>query len=198
MKQALLVIDYTDSSCLKKYERPEWGVTFSAVREMATRLQTLIEYYRTNQCGEIIWIVCCPWVKGEIHPSIERLYETNPDATFYTDGTGASDFYQVSPAPQEKIFQKNMYSAFSGTQGKLNDYLKSQSINHLFISGVYSTGCVNATVCEAFHLGYQLTMIKDCVETFDRPYSQGYQEILFSEWSYMYGEVVESQYINLT
>lgn len=193
MKKALLIIDYTESCCLERFERPAWGCTFSAVRNVAPKLERLLNGYRANSLGEVIWIVCCPWVKGSVHPNIERLYEANSDAEFYTDGTGASEFYRVSPLSDEQVFEKNMYSAFSGTAGHLHSYLSRQGVEHLLIAGIYSTGCVNATICEAFHMGYQLSIVGDCVETFDRPSSQDYQKILLQDWEYMYGEVISSR-----
>jgi nicotinamidase-related amidase len=86
-----------------------------------------------------------------------------------------------------------MYSAFSGTGGRLHSYLSEQSVEHLVVTGVYSTGCVNATICEAFHLGYRLSIVKDCVATFDRTRSQDYQKILIQDWEHMYGELISSQ-----
>lgn len=192
-KQALLVIDYIESCCLERYERPEWGCTFSAVREMSSNLEELIDFYRVSLIGEVIWITCCPWVKGRVHPNIEKLYSSNPEAEFYTDGTGANRFYRISPTSQEQVVEKNLYSAFSGSQGKLKSYLEAKKIEHLIITGVYSTGCVNATICEAFHHGYTLSIVKDCVETFDRPSSQEFQSMLFEDWQYMYGELVSKK-----
>jgi len=83
-----------------------------------------------------------------------------------------------------------VYSAFSGTEEQLESYLNKKNIEHLVISGIYSTGCVNATICEAFHHGYKLTIIRDCVETFDDEDKQAYQRHLFTDWSFMYGKVV--------
>jgi nicotinamidase-related amidase len=159
---------------------------------MASRLNEFLNYYRANSLGEVIWVICCPWVKGQVHPSIDRLYATNPASEFYTDGTGAADFYQVSPQPQERVFEKNLYSAFSGTRGKLQAYLETKNIEHLLFSGVYSTGCVNASICEAFHLGHKISIVKDCVETFDRSSSQQHQQLLFHDWQQMYGDLVSS------
>ena len=198
MKHALLVIDYTENWCLERYERPQWGCTFSAVRAMAPRLSSLVDIYRRSGSGEVIWIVCCPWIKGRVHPNIERLYDLNPDVQFYNDGSGARNFFEVGPTSKELILEKNLYSAFSGTQGRLDAYLKDRLIEKLFISGVYSTGCVNATICEAFHRGYQLSIIRDCVETFDRAESQEYQKALFQDWQYMYGELITSMDLKIS
>ena len=189
MNQALLVIDFIESCCLEEYKSPSLNISLSKVQGMANSIQKLVDYYRTNGIGKVIWITCCPWIKGYLHPNVERLYEENPESEFYSIKSGGNSFYKVNPLLGEPIFEKNIYSAFSGTQGQLDNYLRDQKVEHLVISGIYSTGCINATICEAFHLGYKLTVIRDCVETFDNEDKQLYQNTLFSDWSYMYGTV---------
>ena len=195
MNTSLLVIDYTESCCLEKYERPEWGCTTSAVREMASRLDLLVRTFRESELGPVVWITPCPWIPGKVHPNIEALYASNKDAEFYTDGTGASTFYKLAPLAGERIFEKNLYSAFSGTDGELHACLQEQSVERLVIAGIYSTGCVNATICEAFHRGYKLIVVGDCVETFDDEQKQDYQRHLLRDWGLMYGTVVDSSSI---
>jgi len=190
MKQVLLVIDYIESCCLEEYRDARLNHGLSKVRSIAPSLEELITFYRKQKMGEVIWITCCPWVKGQVHPNIERLYEENPESEFYSNRQGGNNFYKIQPEKQERIFDKNLYSAFSGTQGQLEAYLKNNNIEHLVISGIYSTGCVNATICEAFHHGYKLSIIRDCVETFDKAANQAYQKHLLKDWLYMYGEVI--------
>ncbi|MFC1953448.1 isochorismatase family cysteine hydrolase [Chloroflexota bacterium] len=190
MKQALIIIDYIESCCLEEYKDVWFDLGLSKVRSIASSLQELITFYREQKRGEVIWITACPWVKGYVHPNVERLYEENPEAEFYSNTLEGNNFYLIQPEKNEQVFEKNLYSAFSGTQGKLEVYLKSKDIEHLIISGIYSTGCVNATICEAFHHGYKLTIIGDCVETFDDEDRQAFQRNLFTDWAYMYGKVV--------
>ncbi|MBN2532212.1 MAG: cysteine hydrolase [Spirochaetales bacterium] len=191
MKQALLVIDYIECCCIETYRDPQLNLGLSKVREIAPSLEKLVTFYRTKHLGEVIWVTCCPWVKGYVHPTIELFYEENPEARFYSNTLEGNGFYMLTPENDEQVFKKNLYSAFSGTGGLLHKYLQEKQIKHLIMTGIYSTGCVNATVCEAFHHGYKLTIIRDCVETFDYPGKQEYQEYLLVDWSYMYGKVVK-------
>ena len=196
MKQALLIIDYIENCCLEEYKNPYLNIGLSKVREIAKSLEKLLTYFREQNLGNIIWITSCPWIKGYVHPNIERFYNENPESEFYSIKTGGNDFYIIKPKKDEPVFEKNSYSAFSGTQGELSKYLRKQRIDHLIISGIYSTGCVNATICEAFHQGHKLTVIKDCVETFDDQAKQLFQRNLLIDWSYMYGNVKSlSEYI---
>jgi nicotinamidase-related amidase len=196
MNEALLVIDYTENACIEEYQNPRYNLRLSKVRDIASSLEKLVTFYRTHQTGEVIWIKSCLWLKKYLHPNIVRFYDENPEAEFYSVKTGGDNFYHIRPEEQERIFEKNMYDAFSGTQGQLDEYLKKRNIGHLIICGIYSTGCVNATICEAFHIGYKLTIIKDCVETFDEPGKQAFQRYLLNDWSLMYGRVIDlSQFI---
>jgi nicotinamidase-related amidase len=190
MKQALLIIDYIESCCIKTYRDPHLNFGLLKVRNIASSLKTLVTFYREHNPGEVIWVTSCPWVKGYVHPNIERLYDENPEARFYSNTLEGNSFYKLTPNVDEQVFEKNLYSAFSGTNGRLHSYLQKKQMKHLVICGIYSTGCVNATICEAFHLGYKLTIIRDCVETFDSMDKQGYQEYILTDWSYMYGRVV--------
>ena len=191
MNQSLLVIDYIESCCLEEFRDPQLKMELSKVRSMAKSLEQLITHYRMKKLGNVVWITCCSWMKGYVHPNVERLYEENPESEFYSIRSGGNGFYFVRPLPDEPIFEKNIYSAFTGTNGQLDSYLRNQKIEQLVISGIYSTGCVNATICEAFHLGYKLMIIEDCVETFDSEDKQIYQHNLLTDWSYMYGKVVK-------
>jgi nicotinamidase-related amidase len=154
MNKALLIIDYTENACIEKYQNPQYNLSLSKVRDIVSSLEELITFYRTQRTGEVIWIKSCLWLKQNLHPNIVRSYDENPNAEFYSVKHGGDNFYNIRPEEYEKTFEKNMYSAFSGTQGRLDEYLKNKKIGHLIISGIYSTGCVNATICEAFHLGY--------------------------------------------
>jgi hypothetical protein len=191
MKQALIIIDYTENACIELYQNPRFNLRLSKVREIEPSLEKLAAFHRTLNEGEIIWIKSRPWVKGQVHPNIERFYDDNPEVEFYSIKLGGNNFYRIQPGEHEKVFEKNMYSAFTGTQGRLDAYLREKNIGHLIISGIYSTGCVSATICEAFHLGYKLTIISDCVGTFDDPGKQSFQQHLLNDWSLMYGKVID-------
>jgi nicotinamidase-related amidase len=192
MKQALLIIDYIESCCFEEYRDPQLNFELSRVRNMAYTLENLLSFYRAHGRGEIIWIASCSWVKGHVHANIERFYAEQPEAENYSHTVDGNNFYYVRPEKDERIFQKNMYSAFSGTQGRLETYLQHQKIERLLITGIYSTGGVNATICEAFHRGYALTILRDCVETFDDPDKQTFQRYLLDDWANMYGNVIHS------
>ena len=90
------------------------------------------------------------------------------------------------------IVTKNNYDAFSNPE--LDRYLKSKGINNLVITGVFTDGCVLATVCGAFRLGYNITIITDLVETTDNKTRQALSENLIEfTFPIMYGKTVDSK-----
>lgn len=72
-----------------------------------------------------------------------------------------------------KIFQKgtdknvDSYSGFFDNDHKsetgLNDYLKSQEIHELYITGLATDYCVKYTVIDALNLGYKVNLVIDAV-----------------------------------
>lgn len=183
--KALIIIDYTDQN-VNKNEKPEWGLLLNKVKAIRSNIIKLINICRSKNYP-IIFIGTKEWSEKQLPTNINHLYKTNPDATFYSTG---KDSFIIKPEINDQIFLKNSYSAFSGTQGKLDKYLKKIGINNLIICGIYTTGCVKDTIAEAFAKGYHLIIVKDCIETFDREDKQQYQKILLNDWPYMYGPVI--------
>ncbi|WP_345948925.1 isochorismatase family cysteine hydrolase [Mucilaginibacter sp. PAMB04274] len=62
--------------------------------------------------------------------------------------------------PQEIIVIKHRISAFVGTDLEL--ILRAQSIRHLILTGVSTSGVVLSTLREAADRDYRITVLKDC------------------------------------
>ncbi|TAM98587.1 MAG: isochorismatase family protein, partial [Rhizobiaceae bacterium] len=65
---------------------------------------------------------------------------------------------EVAPLDGEKLFIKSEASAF-GTG--LGDELKAAGIEWLFIAGVWTEACIDASVKAAMKLGFRVVLIKD-------------------------------------
>lgn len=70
----------------------------------------------------------------------------------------------ISPHPGEVVIYKQRASAFFGTP--LISHLNSNRIDTLLICGTTTSGCVRASVVDAFSYGFRVGVIEDC--TFDR------------------------------
>ena len=69
----------------------------------------------------------------------------------------------------------------------LHDHLTRLQVDNLFISGESTSGCVRASVVDAFSLGYRVCVVEDCV--FDQnPVSHA---VNLYDIQHKYGQVIE-------
>lgn len=71
---------------------------------------------------------------------------------------------EIAPLPHEILIEKLKPSAFNGTP--LFGYLNDLGVNTLIITGTTTSGCVRATVLDAFSKNYKITLVEECC--FDR------------------------------
>jgi nicotinamidase-related amidase len=91
---------------------------------------------------------------------------TNPASPLHPSKAG-NDFHPlVKPLENEPIIQKNVNSAFIGTD--LEGKLKSQSITDLVIVGLTVEHCISTSVRMASNLGFNVTLISDGTAAFDK------------------------------
>jgi maleamate amidohydrolase len=66
---------------------------------------------------------------------------------------------EVGPVGEEPVVIKSAASAFA--EGSLTDQLKARGVDWLFIAGVWTEACIDATVKDAIDLGFRVMLIKD-------------------------------------
>lgn len=64
--------------------------------------------------------------------------------------------------PEDIIIHKRRYSGFFQTS--LDLFLRERDIKHVIVTGVVTNICVRSTVNDAFFLGYDVIVPRDCVE----------------------------------
>lgn len=187
----LVVIDPVKGCCGREYERPEWNIHFSKVRETIPRLNGFAKRYR-DLGGRVIWVKPAPWTEEHLPDNINRLYRENPRATFYVTGD-VEEYSEFQPGievePMDLVIEKNNYSAF--TNPRLMDALDSDTY---LVAGFYADGCVNATIVDGWGRGCFTFILSDLVESMDDPVKQGQKRFLLSHgWPLMYGHVMPSE-----
>lgn len=70
------------------------------------------------------------------------------------------------PLAGERVFQKNVNSAFIGTE--LENFLRTSAISTLVIVGLTTDHCVSTTTRMAGNLGFTTYLVSDATATFDR------------------------------
>ena len=101
---------------------------------------------------------------------------------------------EIAPGPRDLVIGKQKPSAFHGTP--LMDYLVHLNCDSLLVAGTTTSGCVRATVVDAFSYNYRVTVIEDgCADR-----SQASHAINLCDMNAKYADVVASaeviDYIN--
>jgi nicotinamidase-related amidase len=189
---ALIVIDAVNGCCHKNCEDIERGITFSKIREMIPQLNNFIEKFRENIGGKIIFTNITPWTKEYLPKNIQELY-ADPATTYYGDGSKfEEEFYIVNPKKEDTVVTKNNYDTFSNPE--FDKILKENGIQYLVVTGVFTDGCVLATICGGFSHGYNFVVLKDLIETTDVKIRQELCKYLIDfTFPIMYGKTITSQ-----
>jgi len=115
----------------------------------------------------------------------DGLLDSDPQFAFYlhrhkgvvnhglmpADGTWEGDICdEVKPHPQDHVFPKHQKPAFIGTN--LDPVLRSNNIKTTIVTGIATSGCVEATTRLAFYLGYYPVVPTDCVGEMHRDWHE--------------------------
>lgn len=192
---ALIVVDVMNSCAHVDFERPEWKIHFSRVRKMVPDLISFIDKFRSQIGGPIVFIKTVPWKKEYLTANINELYKDKRFSYYSRDKSGkAEEFYKIKPKKEDLVFEKNTYDAFSDQD--LVDKLNQQKIKYVIVTGVFTDGCVLATVLGAFSKGFNVIIPKDLCQTTDSPTRQLIQKKLFEfTFPYMFARVVTAKEI---
>jgi nicotinamidase-related amidase len=126
------------------------------------RLERALDAAR--QAGILVIFVRVVFRRGfaEVSPnnkSFSAIASTGSDAMTET-GEGGVIHPRVAPRPDEPIVTKRRVSGFTGSD--LEVVLRSQSIDHMVLTGIATSGVVLSTLREAADRDYRLTVISDC------------------------------------
>lgn len=189
---ALLVIDVINSCAHETCEIPQWKIHFSKIRAMVPALKTFITNFREQTGAKVIFAKTTPWREEFLPKNINLLY-TDPHATYYSKDTSGfpEEFYMVTPKTEDKIIEKNNYSCFSSPA--FDEYLQKNGIQFLVITGIFTDGCVLATVTDGFAKGYNFVVLNDLIETTDSGVRQELHHLLIDyTFPVMYGKTIPS------
>lgn len=98
---------------------------------------------------------------------------TEPDSLLRPGLPGNAIKDEAQPIDGEPLFEKNVNSAFIGTQ--LESYLQLSGINSLVIVGLTTNHCISTTARMAANLGFNVTVVADATATFGRTGHDGKQ-----------------------
>src|ERR1044071_7037242 len=162
-----------------------------------------------NSCGEDAWDAL-PHIRALIDKCHEKgvpvIYTTgvrrddNWDSGSWTwknsrngeDRRGATNLdgneivAPIAPGPQDVVIYKQKPSGFFGTN--MTSYLTLLGCDSVIVTGTTTSGCVRATVLDAFSLNYRISLVEE--GCFDR--SQASHAINLCDMNAKYADVVKA------
>ena len=177
MKQALILIDIQ-----KGFDDPFWGQRNNLDAEK--NAARLLKHWRA-QNGPIIHV---------------RHLSTTSGSPLLAGSAGADFNPLVAPLRNEPVLEKNVNSAFIGTD--LEQRLHKGSITDLVICGLTTPHCVSTTSRMAANLGFNVTLAHDACAAFtmsaDTSWDPsapplGAEQIHASAINHLHGEFVRAQ-----
>ena len=168
-KSALLVIDmqhgFLDEGA---------SLEVAAGREIVPTISSLVDAFRAKEAPviftEFVYADNVPCLRGDPF-GIEHLSSEGAPGfgsrssnclIGHNAGIGAESadiIPALQPRPEELIIRGHTYDKFYGTP--LDLALRSQDISHLFLTGITTDVCVNATLIAATQRNYRVTAITD-------------------------------------
>lgn len=101
-----------------------------------------------------------PYVSPKQNYDAGRLAEKVP-AIMSIDRRGYEFVAEVAPEAADVLIPKKHPSAFFGTP--MASYLIDKDVDTLFVCGCTTSGCVRATVADAFAYNFHVAVIEECV-----------------------------------
>ncbi len=191
-RPALLVVDVNYAFCGDKPEPilesiKRWPTScgeeaWEGVRVIkrlieAARAKGLPVIYTTNKKRPDMWDNGS-WSWKNTRQNERLRTQTNLDPNAIVD--------QIAPGPRDLLIQKQKPSAFYATP--LQSYLTLLGSDSLLVAGATTSGCVRATVLDAFSGNYRVTIVEDAC--FDR--SQASHAVSLCDMHAKYADIVES------
>ena len=105
----------------------------------------MVPFRNVTEAGR--WYDSCPGIFGRADdPAARESAEIPPE---------------IAPRPDEPVIVKGKPSAFFGTQ--LHSMLTYHNVDTLIVTGMVTSGCVRATVDDAFSYDYRVIIPAECV-----------------------------------
>lgn len=129
-----------------------------------------VDYYGEERSNPQAEINCQKILEAFRAKDLPRFHiqhcSTNPESPLHPTKKGNAFNPLVEPKDGEPIIQKNVNSAFIGTN--LESQLKDKKITDVVIVGLTTEHCVSTSTRMASNLGFNATLISDATASFNK------------------------------
>ncbi|MBU1009357.1 MAG: cysteine hydrolase [Bacteroidetes bacterium] len=105
-------------------------------------------------------------VENEIHVVYIRHYNLSDGTRTFKPNTRGSEL-----VPDMKLVSKNIFEKSKGnalTSEEFADFIRKNEISEFYITGADAIACVKSTVFNMRRENYKVTVISDCVTSYDK------------------------------
>ena len=163
MKPAVIIIDLQEY--FYKLDTPKFDNKLNA------NVEKLLEFARKSKI-KIIHVIT---IYKKDKSNWPEAYKQR-DSLWCMENTDDAKIIQSAlPEENETVIIKKRFSSFYETE--LDDVLKQNGIDALFIAGYSGDVCVRMTTMDAFNRGYKLFWISDCIESLFEDYKKSEEYI---------------------
>jgi nicotinamidase-related amidase len=171
----ILTILLAFSTVSAQESKPEKIVMKPALLVIDVQKQFLPMMSQEDQDKAIMMMNWSMWVFRQYDLPVIRVYHTSEE---YGPKPGTPEFQfadSLKVMETDPMIIKTYGSAFNKTE--LNDLLKKEGVNTLFLCGLSSIGCVLATYLDAANYDYQAFLIKDAMIGPDAEYTNQVEQM---------------------
>jgi nicotinamidase-related amidase len=105
-------------------------------------------------------------VENEIHVVYIRHYNLSAGTRTFKPDTRGSELVSDMKLASKNIFEKSRGNAL--TSEDFADFIRKNEINEFYIIGADAIACVKSTVFNMCRENYKVTVISDCITSYDK------------------------------
>lgn len=162
---ALVLVDLQNDFCKPEYSHRDVSHFQPVLRNVGELVQS---YRETGRTPLFVRTVHDEYTTSRRRQNIreEKYGQDERPTVCHPDTDGVQLVPEVRRQDPEVLITKHEYSAFHDTS--LNTYLSNNDISTVLVAGVNTNVCVAATVYDAYHRGYEVTVLADCVASHEQ------------------------------
>ncbi len=167
-RTAVVVIDVQEDFAGPTGAMGRIGLDFSRIEEAVDRIESLIAAARASGAHvAFARVITRPETDSSALRQLAVRKGRSPDGVgICRAGAPGADYYRVTPQPGDLEVQKRLFDGFHETSFDAD--LRARGVDTLVFVGFTTDCCVDATARAAFHRNYNVFVVSDACDAYDR------------------------------